>query len=56
VGKTVFLNRIDQTAETAGCRTAIFEADPDRTLPELFTPLSNCALMNGQAESEPGRS
>ncbi len=37
VGKTVLLNRIDQIAETAGCRTAIFEAGLDRTLPELLT-------------------
>ena len=37
VGKTVLLNRIDQIAETVGCRTAIFEADPGRTLPELLT-------------------
>lgn len=37
VGKTVLLNRIDQIAESAGCRTTIFEADPDRTLPELLT-------------------
>lgn len=37
VGKTVLLNRIDQIAEIAGCRTAIFEADSYRTLPELLT-------------------
>lgn len=37
VGKTVLLNRIDQIAEIVGCRTAIFEADRDRTLPELLT-------------------
>ena len=37
VGKTVLLNRIDQIAETLNCRTALFEADPDRTLPELLT-------------------
>ncbi|MDY6950286.1 MAG: ATP-binding protein [Thermodesulfobacteriota bacterium] len=37
VGKTVLLNRIDQIAEVAGCRTAIFEADPNRGLPELLT-------------------
>lgn len=37
VGKTVLLNRIDQIAEVAGCQTVIFEADPNRTLPELLT-------------------
>ena len=37
VGKTVLLNRINQIAESEGCQTAIFEADPDHTLPELFT-------------------
>ena len=37
VGKTVLLNRIDQMAENAGCETSIFEADMDRTLPQLFT-------------------
>lgn len=37
VGKTVLLNRIDQIAETAGCQTAIFEADSNHTLPELLT-------------------
>jgi hypothetical protein len=36
VGKTVLLNRIDQIAENADCRTAIFEADPDHTLPEIL--------------------
>lgn len=38
VGKTVLLNRIDQLAETAGCETALYEADPNRSLPELLTP------------------
>jgi hypothetical protein len=37
VGKTVLLNRIEQIAEDAGCGTAIFEADPDRSLPDLLT-------------------
>ena len=37
VGKTVLLNRINQIAESEGCQTAIFEADPHHTLPELFT-------------------
>ena len=37
VGKTVLLNRINQIAETEGCQTIIFEADPNHTLPELFT-------------------
>jgi hypothetical protein len=37
VGKTVLLNRIDQIAENLGCETSIFEADMDRTLPQLFT-------------------
>ncbi len=37
VGKTVLLNRIDQIAESAGCQTAIFEADANRTLPDLLT-------------------
>ena len=37
VGKTVLLNRIDQIAETVGCQTAFFEADLNRTLPELLT-------------------
>lgn len=45
VGKTVLLNRIDQIAETAGCRTAIFEADPDRTLPELLAQQLNRLLL-----------
>ncbi len=45
VGKTVLLNRIDQIAETVGCRTAIFEADPDRTLPELLTQQLNRLLL-----------
>jgi hypothetical protein len=45
VGKTVLLNRIDQIAETAGCRTTIFEADPDRTLPELLTEQLNRLLL-----------
>ncbi|WP_372807385.1 ATP-binding protein [Pontiella sp.] len=37
VGKTVLLNRIDQIAENLGCETSIFEADMDRTLPQLLT-------------------
>ncbi|MEN8230347.1 MAG: hypothetical protein ABFS38_19450 [Bacteroidota bacterium] len=37
VGKTVLLNRINQIAESEGCHTAIFEADPDHRLPELLT-------------------
>ena len=37
VGKTVLLNRINQIAENEGCQTAIFEADPDHSLPELLT-------------------
>ena len=37
VGKTVLLNRIDQIAENAGCETSIFEADMERTLPQLLT-------------------
>jgi hypothetical protein len=37
VGKTVLLNRINQIAETEGCQTAIFEAIPDHSLPELLT-------------------
>ncbi len=37
VGKTVLLNRINQIAESEGCQTAIFEANPDYTLPELLT-------------------
>ncbi len=45
VGKTVLLNRIDQIAETVGCRTAIFEADPGRTLPELLTQQLNRLLL-----------
>jgi len=45
VGKTVLLNRIDQIAETAGCQTAIFEADPASTLPELLTPQLHRLLL-----------
>ena len=45
VGKTVLLNRIDQIAETVDCRTAIFEADPERTLPELLTPQLHRLLL-----------
>lgn len=45
VGKTVLLNRIDQIAEIAGCRTAIFEADAEHTLPELFTQQLNRLLL-----------
>jgi len=45
VGKTVILNRIDQIAETCGCRTAIFEVDPGRTLPEHLTPQLNRLLL-----------
>jgi len=37
VGKTVLLNRIDQIAENLECETSIFEADMDRTLPQLLT-------------------
>ena len=37
VGKTVLLNRVDQIAENLGCETSIFEADMDRTLPQLLT-------------------
>ena len=37
VGKTVLLNRIDQMAEIQNCQTAIFEADPGHTLPQLLT-------------------
>jgi hypothetical protein len=37
VGKTVLLNRINQMAESEGCHTAIFEANPDNSLPELLT-------------------
>lgn len=45
VGKTVVLNRIEQIAETCGCRTAIFEVDPGRTLPEHLTPHLNRLLL-----------
>lgn len=45
VGKTVLLNRFDQMAEMAGCQTAVFEAERDRTLPELLTqPLHRLLL------------
>jgi len=37
VGKTVLLNRIEEMADAAGCQTAIFEADPDKPLPDLIT-------------------
>ncbi len=37
VGKTVLLNRIDQIAEEAGCRTTLFEADPNRSFPGQIT-------------------
>lgn len=37
VGKTVLLNRINQIAESLECQTAIFEATPNHSLPELLT-------------------
>lgn len=56
VGKTVLLNRIDQIAETEGCETAIFEADPARTLPELLTQQIHRLLLkldrHKQAEND----
>jgi hypothetical protein len=45
VGKTVLLNEFDQMSENAGCPTAIIEADPNRTLPELLTPHLHRLLM-----------
>jgi hypothetical protein len=51
VGKTVLLNRIDQIAEEADCRTAIFEADPNRGLPALVTqPLQRILLKLDRRE------
>jgi len=37
VGKTVLLNRIEQLAEINNCQTALFEAEPGLTLPQLLT-------------------
>ena len=45
VGKTVLLNRIDQLAEKAECQTAIFDTDPERTLPMLLTPQLHRLLL-----------
>ncbi len=45
VGKTVLLNRIDQMAEIHDCQTVIFEADPNRTLPQLLTEQLNRILL-----------
>jgi len=45
VGKTVLLNKIDMIAEEAGCQTAVFEAAPDRSLPEILTPQLHRLLL-----------
>jgi len=45
VGKTVLLNRIEEIAEDQGCETAIFEAAPDRSLPEMLTPQLHRLLL-----------
>ena len=51
VGKTVLLNRIDQIAEEADCRTVVFEADPHRRLPELIAqPLHRILLKLDRRE------
>lgn len=38
VGKTVLLNKFDEIAETAGCKTAFVEAHEGKRLPELLAP------------------
>jgi len=45
VGKTVLLNKIEEIAEDEGCETAIFEAAPDRSLPEMLTPQLHRLLL-----------
>ena len=45
VGKTVLLNKVDEIAENVGCETAIFEAAPDRSLPEMLTPQLHRLLL-----------
>jgi hypothetical protein len=45
VGKTVLLNKIDEIAENLGFETAIFEAAPDRSLPEMLTPQLHRLLL-----------
>jgi hypothetical protein len=45
VGKTVLLNRFEEMAEDAGCQTALFEAAPDRALPEQIAPQLHRLLL-----------
>jgi hypothetical protein len=45
VGKTVLLNKFDQLAESAKCQTALFEADPDRSLASLLAPQLHRLLL-----------
>jgi hypothetical protein len=45
VGKTVLLNKFEQLAEAEGCQTALFEADAERSLPEMVTPQLHRLLL-----------
>ncbi|MBI1251357.1 MAG: AAA family ATPase [Alphaproteobacteria bacterium] len=45
VGKTVLLNKFEQLAEAQGCQTALFEADAERSLPEMLTPQLHRLLL-----------
>ena len=38
VGKTVLLNRLDEVAVEAGCKTSLVEAHEGKSLPELMAP------------------
>ena len=55
VGKTVLLNRIDLIAETIDCQTAIFEADPNRALPELLTQQLHRLLLKIDRRKRAGK-
>jgi hypothetical protein len=45
VGKTVLLNEFERLAETAGCQTAMFEADPDKPLAAQLAPQLHRTLL-----------
>ncbi|MDX2237690.1 MAG: ATP-binding protein [Hyphomonadaceae bacterium] len=45
VGKTVLLNRIEELAEASGAQTAMFEADPEKSLPAQLAPQLHRLLL-----------
>jgi hypothetical protein len=45
VGKTVLLNELERRAEDKNCQTAIFEIDPDKSLPAQLAPQLHRILL-----------